>query len=186
MTTLYVITRFITFFGSVLRTFWEHVACRICKLPIEDARAFKNNELCAHIEHELPEKLGQAFLVTWLPFTMNFFMGCAFLLSGSYRLFYIGEYDSLQAYGLVWLGVSCVANCAPSFEDMLALKDYIYMGKNKTLKIILSPYFAVVGAAAYLERFSITFVLSVAFAIVFPHIFNILFPVLDYLDQLMY
>ncbi len=60
------------------------------------------------------------------------------------------------------------------------------MGKNKALKIILSPYFAVVGAAAYLERFSITFVLSVAFAVVFPHIFNILFPVLDYLDQLMY
>lgn len=186
MTTLYVITRGLTFFGSVLRAYWEHIVCRICKIPIEDARAFKNNELCAHIEHELPENLKQAFFISWLPFTMNFFMGCAFLLSGSYRLFYIGEYDSLQAYGLVWLGVSCVANCAPSFENMLALKDFLYGNKSKVLKVVLSPYFAVVGAAAYLERYSITFILSIAFAIGFPRLFNLLFPVLDYIDQMMY
>ncbi len=186
MTTLYVITRFITFFGSVLRAFWEHVACRICKIPVEDARAFKNDELCGHVEHELPENLREAFFLCWFPFTMNFFMGCAFLLSGSYRLFFIGETDSLQTYGLVWLGVSCVANCAPSFEDMLALKDFIYIGKNKLLKVLLSPFFAVVCASASLERFSITFVISVIFAIVFPSLFNLLFPALDYLDQIIH
>lgn len=186
MTILYVITRGFTFFGSVLRAFWEHVACRLCKLPVEDARVFKNNELCGHVEHELAENFRQSFLVCWLPFTINFFMGCAFLLTGSYRLFFIGQTDSLQAYGLVWLGVSCLANCAPSYEDMLAFKDYYLSSKSKLLKVVLSPFFAVVWVSASLERYSVTFVLSVAFAIVFPEMFNLIFPLLDYLDQMIY
>lgn len=186
MTTLYVITRVLTFFGSVLRTFWEHVACRLCRIPVEDARVFKNNELCGHVEHELPENLKQSFLVCWLPFTINFFMGCAFLLTGSYRLFFIGQTDSLQAYGLVWLGVSCLANCAPSYEDMLALKDFLYSGSSKVAKIILAPFFGVVWLSASLERYSVTFLLSIAFAAIFPTVFNLLFPLLDYLDQMVY
>lgn len=186
MTILYVLTRGVTFFGAVLRTFWEHVACRICKIPVEDARVFKNDELCGHVEHELCENLKEAFLVTWLPFTLNFLMGTAFLLTGSYRLFFIGETDSLQTYALVWLGISCYANCAPSFEDMLTLKDYIYNSKGKVLKAVLSPYFAVVCGSAYLEKYSLTFVLSICMAIVLPKIVNLLFPVFDLLDQMIY
>ena len=71
MTTLYIVTRFLTFFGAEARTFFEHLTCRILKLPIEDTRAFKPSELCAHVEHELAPKLGGAFLVCWLPFTLT-------------------------------------------------------------------------------------------------------------------
>ncbi len=186
MTTLYVITRVLTFFGAVLRTFWEHIGCRILKLPIENTRVFKNEELCAHIEHELPENLKQSFFICWFPFTVNFLMGCAFLLTGSYRLFFIGETDSLQAYGLVWLGVSCLANCAPSYEDALAFKDFLFASKNKVLKVVLAPFYAIVLTSSSLERYSVTFPLSIAFAIVFPKIVNLLFPIFDYLDQMIY
>lgn len=186
MTVLYVITRYITFFGAMTRAFWEQLACRLCKIPIEDTRALKSDELCGHIEHELPENLKQAFVITWLPFTMNFLMGCAFLLTGAYRLFFIIQTNSLQAYGLVWLGVSFLANCTCSFEDMLALKDFIYDGKSKVLKVILSPFFGVVFVASHLERYSLTFILAIAFSIVFPKIFNLLFPLLDYVDQMIY
>lgn len=185
MTILYVITRILTFFGAVLRTFWEHIACRICKIPIENVRIFKNEELCGHIEHELPQNLKQSFLVCWLPFTLNFLMGCAFLLSGSYRLFYIGGFDSLQSYGLVWLGVSCLANCAPCYEDALALKGFIFDGSNKVLKVLLAPFFAVVWASAFLEKYSVTFVFSVFFAVAFPAVFNLLFPFFEMVRQMI-
>lgn len=186
MTVLYIITRYITFFGTTLRVFWEHVACRICKVPVEDTRTFKSDELCGHVEHELTENLKQSFFLCWFPFTMNFLFGCAFLLTGAYRLFYIYETDSLQNYALVWLGFSCLANCAPSFEDALSLKDYLYGGKNKFLKVILSPFFVVTYSVSFIERYSVTFVLSLVFTVFFPQIFNLLFPVLDYMDQNIY
>lgn len=186
MTILYVITRGLTFFGAVLRNFWEHVACRILKIPVEDTRVFRKDEMCGHVEHELCESLKQSFFVVWFPFTMNFLMGVACLLTGSYRLFFIGEKDSLQTYALVWLGVSYLANCAPSFEDMLTLKGYLFSERSKVKKVVLSPFFAVVCSSAYLEKYSLTFILSIAFAVVFPKIFNILFPLFDLIDQMMY
>lgn len=183
MTNLYIVTRFITFFGTTLRVFWEHVACRLCKVPIEDIRAFKTNEMCGHIEHELTENLKQSFLICWLPFTMNFLIGSSLLLSGSYRLFYIYETDYVPTYILVWLGFSCIANCASSFEDALSLKDYIFSTENKFLKVIFFPFFAVNYVVSFLEKYSVTFLLSLAFTVLFPQIFNLLFPALDYIDQ---
>ncbi len=178
MTTLYVVTRVLTFFGTYLRTFWEHLVCRLCKIPAEDIRAFKNDELCGHVEHELINKTSHAFLMCWLPFTLNFALGCMFLLTGAFRVFYIGHTASLTGIGVLWLGFSCLANCAPSFEDMLALKDCIYGGDNKALKIILAPFFGVVCAMACLEKYSLTFVLSVLFSIVFPNVVTVVFPLL--------
>lgn len=185
MTTVYVITRVLTFFGAVLRTFWEHLVCRMCKIPVEDIRVFKNDELCGHIEHEFAENLKHSFLICWLPFTLNFILGCAFLLTGSFRLFYIGESIALENIGLLWLGISCFANCAPSYEDALLLKDYIQGCKKIVVKVLVYPFFAVAYASAFLERFSITFPVSVLVSIIFPRVFTLFFPILDYFDQLI-
>ncbi len=183
MTNLYIVTRFITFFGTSLRVFWEHVACRICKVPIEDIRAFKTNEMCGHIEHELPDNLKHSFLICWLPFTMNFLIGCSLLLTGSYRLFYIYETDYVPTYVLVWLGFSCIANCASSFEDALNFRDYLISSKNNFMKVVLYPFFGVNYVMASVERYSVTTLISLAFTVLFPQIFNLLFPMLDFLDQ---
>lgn len=173
MTIIYTATRILTFFGTVLRAFWEHLVCRICKIPQEDVKPFKNSELCGHVEHELITKTSRSFLMCFLPFTLNFLLSCCFLAASSYRLFYIGAELNFQTVVFLWLGISLAANCAPSFEDMLMLKDALYGGSNKVLKIILSPFFAVYCGCACLERYSLTFILSVLWAIVFPAVTSI-------------
>lgn len=170
MTALYIATRYITYFGAQLRVFWEHLACRIFKIPVEDDRAFNHSELCGHIEHELTEGVAQSFSVCFLPFFMNLFLGVCMLLTGSLRLFYIGDFKSFAAYLFLWIGFSLIANCSPSFEDALSFKDNLYKSKNKLLKIVLSPFFGVVYACAFLEKYSVTFLLS-ALVVLLPLVF---------------
>lgn len=180
MTNLYVATRVVTFFGTTMRTFWEHLVCRICGIPVEDVRAFKVSELCGHVEHELIKKKSHAFLMCWLPFTLNFVFACCFLLSGAYRVVYIGDIKSVSSWIFLVLGISFAANCVPSFEDVLSFKDVFY-GKdgNIAVKILLAPFFAVIYGFAILERFSLTFIVAILFAVAFPQIFNIVFPIVS-------
>ncbi len=185
MTTLYIVTRVLTFFGAEARTFFEHVACRLLKLPIEDTRAFKPSELCAHVEHELAPTTGGAFLVCWLPFTLTTLLSCLFLLTGAYRIFYIGDYSSLISWVLLWLGFSFAANCFPTYEDALNLRDKLY-GRDGHLaaKILLAPYFALFFCGASLERFSVTFVTAGVFTALFPQVFTLLFPLFETFAQM--
>lgn len=178
MTYLYVFTRVITYFGTELRVLWEHIVCRACSIPAEDTRTFKVSEMCGHVEHELAKKLSSAFSLCFVPFIINFVIGILMLLTGSYRVFYIGDISFLGLLFL-WLGVSLLANCAPSFEDVLSFKDQLYKKETSLFaKILLTPHFAVSYAFAYLERFSITLVLAVLFAVIFPTVFSFTFPLL--------
>ncbi|MBR2875569.1 MAG: hypothetical protein IKC01_00350 [Clostridia bacterium] len=179
MTYIYVATRIITYFGTELRTFWEHLVCRFFKIPVEDARAFKSSEMCGHIEHELTKSVEEAFVMCFFPFIMNLLLGICVLLTGAYRVIYIGEI-SVSSCIFLWVGISLLANCAPSFEDVLSFKDALYNDKTKgVVRVLLTPHFAVSYACAFLERYSLTFVLSVAFAFAFPTVFSLLFPVLE-------
>lgn len=178
MSTVYVITRFITFFGTYLRTFWEHVACRLCKVGAEDIRAFKSGEMCGHVEHEIVKKTTQSFMICWFPFTMNFFIGCMLLFTGSYKLIYIGQVDSVINYATFWLGISCLANCAPSFEDVITFKENLYSGDNFTHKLIFTPFFGVFYAMSFVEKFGVTLLLAIGFSIAFPYVFSLVFPLI--------
>ena len=186
MTNLYVATRIMTFFGTLMRTFWEQVACRICGIPVEDTRAFKVSELCGHIEHELIKRKKHIFVVCFLPFVLNFIFSCCFLLSGAYRVVYVGDVKSITSWVFLWLGISFAANCVPSFEDVLSFKDAFYNPETKTVvKVLLAPFFGVIYGFGILERFSITFIISILFAIVFPQLLNVLFPLIITASQLL-
>ena len=179
MTFIYVATRVITYFGTELRTFWQHLMLRFLKVPQEDTRTFKSSEMCGHIEHELLESLSQSFWLCFFPFIMNFVLGCCLLLTGSFRVFYIGDI-SVVGFIFLWVGISLISNCSPSFEDALSFKDHLYKKEtNIIVKIILSPFFAISYVCAFLERYSITFVLSIVFAWVFPTIFSFTFPFIN-------
>lgn len=181
MTYLYVATRIFTYFGTELRVFWEQLALRFFKIPQEDTRTFKSSEMCGHIEHEITNSLSSSFMVCFLPFFMNFVLGCCLLLTGSFRVFYIGDI-SLVSLLFLWVGVSLLANCSPSFEDALSFKDYLYRKEtNIFLKIILTPHFVVSYACAFLERYSVTFVLTIVFAWVFPTLMSFTFPIINQL-----
>ena len=52
MTIVYVITKYITVIGSILKGFWEHLFCRILGVPVSDARYLQATELCGHVEHD--------------------------------------------------------------------------------------------------------------------------------------
>ena len=184
MTTVYIITRDLSYFGTELRAFFEHIVCRICGIPAEDIRPFKMSEMCGHVEHELIKTKKAIFLMCWLPFTINFILSLAFLLGGSYRIIYVGDLKSIQAYIFLWLGISCAANCVPSFEDALSFKDCFYNKEtNIIIKIILAPFFGVMYAMSFLERYSVTFILSVAFAVAFPYMVNNLFPLITRISE---
>ena len=185
MTNLYVATRVLTVFGTIIRTFWEQVACRVCGVPVEDVRAFKVSELCGHVEHELIRNKKHSFIVCWLPFTMNFILACCFLLTGAYRIVYIGDVKTVTSWVCFWLGISFAANCVPSFEDVLTFKEFFYNKETKTaVKVILAPFFALIYGFGILERFSITFVVAVLFAMVFPQLVNLLFPAFNLFLQM--
>ncbi len=184
MINLYVVTRVLTVFGTFMRAFWEQVACRICGIPVEDIRPFKVSELCGHIEHELIKKKSHIFLVCFLPFVMNFIFACCFLLSGAYRIVYIGDFKSFSSWVFLWLGISFAANCVPSFEDVLSFKEAFFeKNTNLLVKIIVAPFFGVIYGFSLLERISVTLVISVLFALVFPQLVNIVFPVINIISQ---
>ena len=186
MTNLYVTTRVLTVFGTMMRVFWEQVVCRICAVPVEDVRAFKVSELCGHVEHELIKKKSHIFLVCWLPFTLNFIFSCCFLLGGAYRVIYIGDVKTVASWVYLWLGISFAANCVPSFEDVLSFKDAFYTKDTKLIvKILLAPFFALIYGFAILERYSLTFIVAILFAIVFPQMFNMVFPLINTLSQML-
>jgi hypothetical protein len=184
MINLYVATRVITFPGTVLRAFWEHLICRLCSIPAEDIRAFKVSELCGHVEHELVKKKSHSFLMCFVPFLLNFLLACCFFLGGSYRIAYIGDLKSVLAWVYLWLGISFATNCVPSFEDILSFKDIFFDKATKTIvKIVVAPFYALIYGFSILERFGLTFVISILFSIVFPQIFNKLFPAIIFLIQ---
>ena len=186
MTNLYVATRVLTAMGAVLRAFWEHLVCRICGIPAEDVRAFKVNEFCGHVEHEVTENKKQTCLSCFLPIVLNFILSVCFLLGGAYKIVYIGDFKTLTGYLLFWLGISFAANCVPSFEDVLSFKDFFY-GKdsNIVLKVILAPFFAVIYGFSILERYSLTFVAAIGFAIAFPYVFSYIFPAIVTISQMV-
>lgn len=169
-----------------MRTFWEQVACRICAVPVEDVRAFKSSELCGHVEHELVRKKKHIFLICFLPFVLNFILACCFLLSGAYRVVYVGDFGTLTSWMFLWLGISFAANCVPSFEDVLSFKDAFYSKDTSVVvKALLAPFFAIIYGFSLLERYSLTFILAILFAMVFPQIFNTFFPVIITFVQML-
>ena len=186
MINLYVATRILTFPGTVLRNFWEHLICRLCSIPAEDIRVFKVNEMCGHIEHELIKDKPKSFAMCFVPFLLNFILACCLLLGGAYRIAYIGDYKSMLAWIFMWMGISLATNCVPSFEDVLTFQDVFYNKETKLIvKILVAPFYGLIYGFSLLERVGLTFVVSILFAIVFPQIFNKLFPVIITLGQML-
>ncbi len=183
MNVLFFITRILTFSGSAVRCFWEYLVCRIYKLPIEDIRCFKVNEMCSHIEHEFPEKTAQSFLLCFFPFILNLCMGTCFLLYSSYHAFYAGAVN-LNIVIFLIVGISMYSNLFPSVEDALYLRDGIYAsgGKSLFVKILLAPFTYLMLVGAYLEKYSVSVLTSIAAAAAFPFVTA---PLLDIAGRIM-
>lgn len=161
MTALYVITRYLTFPGALIRCFYEHILLRITKTPVEDDRYIRDDEMSSHVEHELIKSPSAAFFTALIPFLLCVFG--AFIMILCPLVFRPTSTAGTVFTGLsLWFSVSLISNCFPSVEDALNLADRIYRKGNIFQKIIFSPFFAVLFIGAYIERYSVSFIAAMA------------------------
>ncbi len=165
MTGLYVLIKYLTFPGALIRGFWQQVVCRISKVPVEDNRYLRRDEMCSHIEHEFMPKARGAFALCFVPAFMNAIGALCLALIPAFVVMY------LQLGGLTfkilgaisyWFAFSLYVNSYPLIEDAIHMKAKIYKEGNILQKIFYTPGFICLYVGAYLERYCITFLIAVA------------------------
>lgn len=162
MTFLYVITKYITFPGAYVRCMWEQTVCRITKTAVEDNRYIRDDEMSSHVEHELVKSPSGAFAIGFVPF---FFNSIGALLLAVFPFFFrpMGTVGSISSALCMWFALSLFSNLFPGIEDVLNMLEKTYKKGNILQKIIYTPGLLVMAAGAYLERYSITFIVGVVF-----------------------
>ena len=180
---LYLFAKAITFPGALFKAFLEHCACRMTSTVMENDRYFQTNEMCGHVEHELPEKKGKAFVICFFPFFINCVAGLIFSWAGSVDIIYLGEFIrkedvNFMGYLFIYLGLCFLTNMFPSTEDFLSFRDLFYGkgSKNIFLKIILAPLLAIFFVGSKLEKWGISLFTSAAFIFFMPQILSTFVP----------
>lgn len=169
MTLIYVITRFLTFPGALVRGLFEQIVCRIHKTVVEDRRYLKTDETCSHIEHELMSTSGSSFAICFVPFLCQIILAFFVSVTAMTDLFYLGYFaipNGIIDIVCLWVGISLAVNCFPSVEDALNMWEKLYKTKGHVFqKIIFAPGAVICFVGAYLEKYSLTFILSIAAAL---------------------
>lgn len=173
MTGLYILIRCLTFPGAIMKGFWQQVVCRICKVPVEDNRYLRNDEMCGNIEHEFMPKARGAFALCFVPAFMNGLMSCLLLVVPEV-IFLMGFGSAplkiLSAVSL-WFGLSLYLNSYPLIEDAMNMMNKVYKHGNILQKIFYAPAAAILYAGAYLERYNITLIIAVGAVVALASIF---------------
>lgn len=176
MEVVYAIIKIITFPGTILKGFFEQLACRIYKIPVTNNDYIQTNELCGHVEHDLVRGK-KSFAVCFLPFILNLLAGLAITTPATVLIFYIDKSSvvfSIIAYFAAYLGISLLVNMFPLIEDSLSMWESLY-GKESTAtmvsKILLAPFAVILLCGSYLERYCITLITSLILAYYLPEIF---------------
>ena len=169
MTAFYYITKYLTFPGVYVRCFWEQIVCRICKVPVEDNRYLRKDEMCSHIDHELMPTASSAFAICFVPAFFNA-IGAFFLaiLPIVFLFVYRTTNPLLLAATAVsyWFAFSLYVNSYSLIEDAINMLEKIYKQGNMFQKIIYAPGAALLYVGAYMERYGVTFIIAVISAIV--------------------
>lgn len=166
MSILYLITKYITFPGALLRCFWEQFMCKIGKVPIENNKCLQVNEMCGHIEHEIVDKKVKSFFNTFIPGLVVFVVGIMFLIAPVINLFYLeisGTTLKIVMYVMLYFAFSMLTNIFPSIEDAIVMWEN-YKKLKLPLKILFSLGAVTMYVGAYLEKYSVTFFTNVIIA----------------------
>lgn len=133
MKILYLISKYATVFGTLIKGLWEHLTCGILNVLVEDGRYLQPNELCGHVEHEFTSTRSKTFLLGWLPGIINAVL--AFLLGGAgfmgLFILRVSHEDAIFWVYIVlfYLGVSFFCNMFPLYEDALNNWNLLYQQK---------------------------------------------------------
>lgn len=173
MEKLYIVSKYITVIGSILKGFWEHLFCRILGVPVQDARYLQANELCGHVDHDFTKGKAVTFLLCWLPGLMNRIFSYGMIIGGWLGLFYVQAETDKPIFWvyivMLYLGISLMCNVAPLYEDALNNWDLLY-GKEQNTNVVVkilaflpSVYFL---AAAWLEKYAVSLLLCIVAIVV--------------------
>lgn len=173
MTAIYVISKYITFIGAMLKGFWEHLFCRILGIPVSDARYLQATELCGHVDHDFTKTKALTFFINYLPGMMNRLFGYGMVVGGFLGLFYLKAATGTLAFWvyavLYYIGVSLLCNNAPLYEDALNNWGLLYGKESKAnifariFAFIPSVYFL---ASAWLEKYGLGLLIWIAATLV--------------------
>ncbi len=168
MTGLYIFLKYLTAPGALVRGMWEQAVCRFSKVPVEDNRYLRRDEMASHIEHELMPTARSSFAMCFVPFFFSMLGAFIFGLIPSVMLLWLqfrGIFLGITCAVSYWFAVSLFCNAFPLIEDAMNMWDKVYHSGNILQKIIYFPGAVITYAGAYLEKYSITFLLSVIFTV---------------------
>lgn len=169
MTALYILTRILTFPGVYARCFWEQIVCRICKVPVEDNRYLRDDELSSHIDHELMPTARSAFAICFVP---AFFNAIGAFILAIFPVAYLFIYETTELFAVIvcsisyWFACSLFLNSYSLIEDALNMIDKIYKHGNILQKIFYAPAAALLYVGSYLERYCVTFICVIVTAVI--------------------
>ena len=164
MTAFYYITKYLTFPGVYARCFWEQIVCRICKIPVEDNRYIRRDEMCSHVDHELMPTARSAFAICFVPAFFNAIGAFCLMMLPLVFLFVYRTTDPLlfAASALsYWFAFSLYVNSYSLVEDAINMMEKVYKKGNILQKILYAPAAALLFVGAYLEKYGVTFLAAV-------------------------
>ena len=168
MTALYILIKYLTFPGALVRGMWEQTVCRWSKVPVEDNRYIRRDEMISHIEHEFMPKARGAFAICFVPFFFNMLGALIFGTIPAVMLLYLqfrGIFLLATCAVSYWFAFSLFVNAFPLIEDVMNMFDKVYRKGNILQKIFYAPGAGICFLGAYLERYGITFLLAIAFTV---------------------
>lgn len=168
MTGLYILIKYLTFPGVLVRGMWEQIVCRFSKVPVEDNRYLRRDEMIGHIEHEFMPKARGAFAICFVPFFFNILGAILFGTIPAVMLLYLqfrGVFLGITCAVSYWFAISLFINAFPLVENAMNMVDKVYHSGNILQKIFYTPGILVCYAGAYLEKYCLTALFAVAFTI---------------------
>ncbi len=168
MTAIYIIIKYLTFPGAYIRCMLEQIICRIWKVPVEDNRCLRKDETVSHVEHEFMPTVNSAFFFCFIPSFLCILGAIVIGLIPTLFTVYARINDlALTLVNLLgyWFAVSLFVNAFALVEDVWHMTESVYKKGNILQKVIFAPGVAFNFIGAYLEKYSITFLIALAFTL---------------------
>ncbi len=172
MTMIYAICKILSFPGTYLRAFLEHLTAKASGCMIESDGYIRFDELSGHIEHTFPLKKGGAVAMALVPGIFHFIFGVFFSVAGlvPLALLKVDFQHPLMCVIYIlftFLGISMFCNLFPLVDDALFCRERIYGkdGANIVAKILLFIPVHICVLGAYIERYCVNYIIFAAFLI---------------------
>ena len=177
MVTIYWLLKYLLFPGTLLKSFLEHLFCRLYKVPIEFALYMQRNYLCGHMEHLLVKEKKGSFAICFGPHIIMLVLGLLAAFPAGVEFFYLGGFNWF-AVVCFYFALSFLFNAFPLIEDAYVMWDHLYgeeADASVAAKILCAIPACIMFAGAWLEQYSLTLLTALATTAVLPYALALFF-----------